>query len=183
MWRASSKRASRSRRADRRIVLRDVESDAHLSDLAGFGSGFARLQSRLGRTRPGLRGDRARGARAAPISIVISKFSKQEAERGGLADAFRAAMASRVPVMCAVSPDFLDEWRAFAGPLAEDVAPDARRCATGGTRRGVDAALTSPAAHTSGRPWSTGHSAAAPWLAASPGRDCARRPRRNCRHV
>ncbi len=55
--------------------------------------------------------------------ILISKFSKQEAERGGLCDAFRAAMMARVPVIAAVSPHFRDEWSLFAGPLAEDVAP------------------------------------------------------------
>jgi len=56
--------------------------------------------------------------------IVISKFSKQEAGRGGLCDAFRAAMTARVPVIAAVSPHYREEWRAFAGPLAEDVAPE-----------------------------------------------------------
>ncbi len=56
--------------------------------------------------------------------IVVSKFSKQEAERGGLCDAFRAAMSARIPVVAAVSPHFREEWRVFAGPLAEDVAAD-----------------------------------------------------------
>ncbi|MEF3365550.1 DUF2478 domain-containing protein [Methylocystis sp. 9N] len=65
-----------------------------------------------------------RAARAGADLIVISKFSKQEAARGGLCDAFRAAMTARVPVIAAVSPHFREEWRAFAGPLAEDVAPE-----------------------------------------------------------
>jgi hypothetical protein len=56
--------------------------------------------------------------------VVISKFSKQEASRGGLADAFRAAMVAKVPVVTAVSPHYLEEWRQFAGPLAEFLAHD-----------------------------------------------------------
>jgi hypothetical protein len=64
-----------------------------------------------------------RAARAGADLIVISKFAKQEAERGGLCDAFRAAMAARIPVVAAVSPHFRAEWGLFAGPLAEDVAP------------------------------------------------------------
>jgi hypothetical protein len=64
-----------------------------------------------------------RAARAGADLIVISKFSKQEAERGGLCDAFRAAMSARIPVVAAVSPHFREEWRVFAGPLAEDVEP------------------------------------------------------------
>ncbi len=63
-------------------------------------------------------------ARGGAELVVISKFAKQEAARGGLCDAFRAAMARRIPVVTAVSPHFRDEWRAFAGPLAEDVAGD-----------------------------------------------------------
>jgi hypothetical protein len=56
--------------------------------------------------------------------VVISKFSKQEASSGGLADAFRAAMVMKVPVATAVSPHYLEEWREFSGPLAEFVEPD-----------------------------------------------------------
>ncbi|MGE0195335.1 MAG: DUF2478 domain-containing protein, partial [Methylocystis sp.] len=47
-----------------------------------------------------------RAARNGAQLIVISKFSKQEAGRGGLCDAFRAAMAARVPVIAAVSPHY-----------------------------------------------------------------------------
>jgi len=63
-------------------------------------------------------------ARQGAELIVVSKFSKQEAGRGGLADAFRIAMAARIPIVTAVSPHYLDEWAAFAGPLAEFVTPD-----------------------------------------------------------
>jgi hypothetical protein len=32
-------------------------------------------------------------------------------------------MSARIPVIAAVSPHFREEWRVFAGPLAEDVEP------------------------------------------------------------
>lgn len=56
--------------------------------------------------------------------IVISKFGKQEAARGGLADAFRAAVTAQVPIMTAVSPALADAWNAFAGPLADYLPAD-----------------------------------------------------------
>ena len=106
-----------------RIVLRDVQTGADypISQDLGPGSVACNLDSselalacaaveRLARDGVGL--------------IVISKFAKQEAGRGGLCDGFRAAMSARIPVVAAVSPYFRDEWRAFAGPLAEDIAPE-----------------------------------------------------------
>jgi len=51
--------------------------------------------------------------------VVISKFGKQEAARGGLADAFRAAVAAQAPILTAVSPAVAEAWAVFAGPLAE----------------------------------------------------------------
>jgi hypothetical protein len=55
--------------------------------------------------------------------IVLSKFAKQEAARGGLSDAFRIAMLSGIPVIASVSPDFLSEWEGFAGRLSQFVEP------------------------------------------------------------
>lgn len=78
-----------------------------------------------------------RAAKAGADLIVISKFSKQEAERGGLCDAFRAAMIARIPVIAAVSPYFREEWRSFAGPLAEDVTPTREALAEWWTRAKV----------------------------------------------
>ena len=50
--------------------------------------------------------------------VIISKFGKQEAARGGMSDAFRAAIAAELPVLTAVSPAMSEAWRAFAGPLS-----------------------------------------------------------------
>ena len=106
-----------------RIVLRDIHSGAHypISQDLGPGSVACNLDtSELALACASVE----RAARDGAGLIVISKFAKQEAARGGLCDAFRAAMTARIPVVAAVSPHFRDEWRAFAGPLAEDVAPE-----------------------------------------------------------
>lgn len=57
--------------------------------------------------------------------VVLSKFGKQEVARGGLADAFRAAIAADLPVATAVSPAVSKEWSAFAGPLSGFVTANA----------------------------------------------------------
>lgn len=105
-----------------RIVLREVTSGAlyPISQDLGRGSIACNLDTH------GLADACAQienAARAGADLIVISKFSKQEAARGGLCDAFKAAMSARVPVIAAVSPHYLEEWAAFAGPLAEFVEP------------------------------------------------------------
>jgi hypothetical protein len=51
--------------------------------------------------------------------VIFSKFGKQEAGRGGMSDAFRAAIAAGLPVLTSVSPAMSDAWRAFAGPLSQ----------------------------------------------------------------
>lgn len=51
--------------------------------------------------------------------VVLSKFGKQEAARGGLSDAFRAAFASNVPIATAVSPAVAADWLGFVGEYCE----------------------------------------------------------------
>lgn len=53
--------------------------------------------------------------------VVLSKFGKLEAARGGLCDAFRAAMMADIPVITAVSPPVAGEWDRFAGDLSQFV--------------------------------------------------------------
>jgi hypothetical protein len=106
-----------------RIVLQDVVTGAHYPISQDLGPGSVACNLDAGELALAC-GAVERAARAGADLIVISKFSKQEAGRGGLCDAFRAAMSARIPVVTAVSPHFREEWRVFAGPLAEDVAPD-----------------------------------------------------------
>jgi len=106
-----------------RVVLQDVSNGVvyRISQDLGRGSVACNLDaSELALACAAVE----RAAQRGSDLIVLSKFSKQEAERSGLCDAFRAAILAKTPVVAAVSPDFLDEWRAFAGDLAEFVACD-----------------------------------------------------------
>ncbi|HYA79921.1 MAG TPA: DUF2478 domain-containing protein, partial [Methylocystis sp.] len=53
--------------------------------------------------------------------VILSKFGKLEAARGGLSDAFRAAMLADIPVVTAVPAALNDEWERFAGPMSQFV--------------------------------------------------------------
>ncbi len=59
--------------------------------------------------------------------VILSKFGKQEAMGRGLADAFGSAIAAGLPIITAVSPAMMDEWRNFAGVFAECVPVDVAR--------------------------------------------------------
>jgi len=56
--------------------------------------------------------------------VVLSKFGKLEADRGGLLAAFTAAALLEKPVLTAVSPTFVDSYRAFVGPFGGFAPPD-----------------------------------------------------------
>lgn len=119
-----------------RIVLRDVRDGAlyAISQDLGPGSVACNLDtSELAQACASIERAVANGADL----VVISKFSKQEAARGGLSDAFRAAMLAKVPVVTAVSPHYVAEWRAFAGPLAEFLEPDSAALAAWWERLGA----------------------------------------------
>ncbi len=57
--------------------------------------------------------------------VVLSKFGKLEADRGGLSDAFRAAIGAGLPILTAVSPAMTASWSLFAGPLAHFIEAEA----------------------------------------------------------
>jgi hypothetical protein len=55
--------------------------------------------------------------------VVLSKFGKLEAMRSGLAAAFEATVAARIPLLTSVANKHHDAWKAFA-PDAADLAPE-----------------------------------------------------------
>ncbi|UFZ07582.1 DUF2478 domain-containing protein [Bradyrhizobium ontarionense] len=59
--------------------------------------------------------------------VILSKFGKQEAMGGGLADAFGSALAAGLPIITAVSPAMMEAWTNFAGLFAECVHADVAR--------------------------------------------------------
>lgn len=122
----------------RRIVLRDVRSAALYAISQDLGPGSVACNLDTGELAQACASIERAVAEGADL-VVVSKFSKQEAARGGLSDAFRVAMAAKVPVVTAVSPHYLEEWREFAGPLAEFLEPDSAALAAWWKRVGVDA--------------------------------------------
>lgn len=107
-----------------RIVLRDLASGVYYPISQDLGPGSSACNLDAGELAMAC-GAIERAVRDGAQLVVISKFAKQEAARGGLCDGFRAAMSRRIPIVTAVSPHFRQEWRAFSGPLARDVATDA----------------------------------------------------------
>lgn len=55
--------------------------------------------------------------------LILAKFGKLEAERGGLTDAFGAAVERDIPVITAVAPQFAAPWSDYSGDLAAYVDP------------------------------------------------------------
>ncbi len=107
----------------RRIALRDLRDDRLYAIAQDLGPGS--VACNLDSSELALACDAIeRAARGGVDLIVLSKFAKQEASRGGLCDAFRRAMEAKTPVVAAIHPDFLAEWAAFAGPVAEFVEFD-----------------------------------------------------------
>lgn len=53
--------------------------------------------------------------------VVLSKFGKLEAARGGLCDAFAAAIDAELPIVTTVNPVMREDWMRFAGALSDDV--------------------------------------------------------------
>jgi len=56
--------------------------------------------------------------------VILSKFGRLEAERGGLRGAFEAATAAGVPLLTAVSPRYSEAWARYAAPLYVTLPPD-----------------------------------------------------------
>ncbi|MGH7102517.1 MAG: DUF2478 domain-containing protein [Acetobacteraceae bacterium] len=75
--------------------------------------------------------------------VVVSKFGKLEAARGGLMPAIEAAMEAGKPVLTTVSERHREAWREFAPDAAEVVADPAA------IRRWWQTARKIPAAHVS----------------------------------
>jgi hypothetical protein len=105
-----------------RVVLRDIASGQIFPISQDLGPGSVACNLDAGELALACACVERAAVQGADL-IVLSKFAKQEAARGGLSDAFRSAMLAGAPVIVSVSPDFLDEWDAFAGRLSQFVEP------------------------------------------------------------
>jgi hypothetical protein len=104
------------------LVVRDLTSGALISISQDLGPGSTACNldpCGLAKACAGVERAIAEGADV----VVLSKFGKLEAARGGLCDAFRAAIVAGLPVITTVPAPLADDWSRFAGPLSDDVTP------------------------------------------------------------
>lgn len=97
------------------------------------------LSEDRGPAAKGCRLDQARLAEAAglfgealglrPDLVVLNKFGKIEAEGGGLRDVLGRAVALELPLIVGVPYRNLDQWRNFAGGLADECGVSAAEIA------------------------------------------------------
>jgi len=104
--------------ACRRLALRDLSSGAVTSISQNLGPGSTACSLDAGALAQAC-GRVERAIAAGADLVILSKFGKQEAGRGGLADAFRAAAVAGLPMLTAVAPAMNEAWHRFAGSLSE----------------------------------------------------------------
>lgn len=71
--------------------------------------------------------------------VILNRFGKQEAARGGFMAVIEAAIVNDLPVLTGLNRAHLGHWREFTSGEAVLLAPDA-----GEVRAWIDAALNSP---------------------------------------
>jgi len=117
------------------VQLNSFERDPEKCDMAVeelFSSTVLQLSEDRGRNASGCRLDRAvlshaaglliRAVEEKPDILVLNKFGKVEAEGAGLRDVIALAVEGDVPVVIGVPFRNLDQWRIFAGDLADECA-------------------------------------------------------------
>lgn len=114
------------------FVRDPVKCDMALEEL--FSGQILQLSEDRGREARGCRLDRSVLADAAAILIraldekpdilVLNKFGKTETEGAGLRDVLALAVEQGVPVIVGVPFRNLDQWRVFAGDMAQECPVD-----------------------------------------------------------
>ena len=112
--------------ACKQLAVRDLASGASFSISQDLGAGSTACNLNPGGLAKACGLVETAIAAGADV-VILSKFGKLEAARGGLCDAFRAAILADLPIITAVSPALSEEWSRFAGPLADYMVPRADR--------------------------------------------------------
>ena len=119
------------------VQLNTFERDPGKCDMAVeelFSGTVLQLSEDRGKESRGCRLDRSILTEAAglllaalderPDILVLNKFGKVEAEGDGLRDALAKAVELEVPIVVGVPFRNLDQWRIFAGDMAEECTID-----------------------------------------------------------
>ncbi len=124
----------------RRLALRDLSTGMVTSISQNLGPGSTSCNLDAGALAEACAGVERAIAFGADL-VILSKFGKQEAQRSGLTDAFRAAAAGGLPVLTAVSPAMTEAWHLFAGPLSVFLSADPESVAAWWSRTKMGDAL------------------------------------------
>lgn len=119
------------------VQLNSFVRDSGKCDMAVeelFSGTVLQLSENRGREARGCRLDRSVLAEAAalliaaldesPDLLILNKFGKTEAEGAGLRDVLALAVERDVPVVVGVPFRNLDQWRVFAGDMAQECPAD-----------------------------------------------------------
>ena len=119
------------------VQINTFERDPGKCDMAVeelFSGTMLQLSEDRGKESSGCRLDRGILTQAAglllaaleekPDILVLNKFGKVEAEGEGLRDALAKAVELEVPIVVGVPFRNLDQWRIFAGDMAEEYSVD-----------------------------------------------------------
>ncbi len=122
------------------VQLNTFERDPGKCDMAVeelFSETVLQLSEDRGKEARGCRLDRSILAEAAvlllaalgerPDILIVNKFGKVEAEGAGLRDVLAMAVEMGVPIVVGVPFRNLDQWRIFAGDMAEECSVDSAR--------------------------------------------------------
>ena len=122
------------------VQFNTFERDPGTCDMAVeelFSGTVLQLSEDRGKEASGCRLDRSILAEAAgllvnaleesPDILVLNKFGKVEAEGEGLRDALAKAVELGVPIVVGVPFRNLDQWRLFAGDMAEECPIDSKQ--------------------------------------------------------
>lgn len=122
------------------VQLNTFERDPGKCDMAVeelFSETVLQLSEDRGKEARGCRLDRSILAEASalllkaldekPDILVLNKFGKIEAEGGGLRDVLAKAVELAVPIVVGVPFRNVDQWRIFAGDMAEECPVDFKR--------------------------------------------------------
>lgn len=122
------------------VQLNTFERDPGKCDMAVeelFSGTVLQLSEDCGKESRGCRLDRSILTEAAglllsaleerPDIMILNKFGKVEAEGEGLRDALAKAVELEVPIVVGVPFRNVDQWRIFAGDLAEECQTDSPR--------------------------------------------------------
>ena len=82
-----------------------------------------------------------------PDIVIINKYRKSEAEGSGLREPISCAAQLGIPTVVGVPCRNLDQWRAFAGELAEEVTAEPEPILSWLERRGLACTPVSSRAH------------------------------------